>query len=71
VLYVGVYLQGVLVMQAWLCLINLTLLVLQHDSQCGGDDHGTNSVCNDGDSHGDCNNNQSLRWVPEKRQGTQ
>ena len=68
-LYVGVYLQGVLVMQAWLCLINLTLL--QYDSQCGSDDHGTNSVRNDGDSHDDCNNNQSLHWVPEKRQGTQ
>jgi hypothetical protein len=25
-LYVGVYLQGVLVMQAWFCLINFTLL---------------------------------------------
>ena len=43
----------------------------QHDSQFGADDRGTNSVCNDGDSHDDCNNNRSLRWVPEKRQGTQ
>jgi hypothetical protein len=27
--------------------------VPQHDSKCGGDDHGTNTVCNDGDSHDD------------------
>ena len=37
--------------------------VLQHDSHCGDDDHGTNSVCNGGDNHDDCNNNRSLRWV--------
>jgi hypothetical protein len=58
-------------MQALISLIDLTFAaMLQHDSQCGGGG-GNNSVCNDGDGHDNCNNNQSLHWVPEKRPVTQ
>jgi hypothetical protein len=67
VLFVAVYLQHVLVMQAFIRLVYVCNIAAM--LRC---DRSTDSVCNDGGGGcGNCENSQWLCWVREKRQVNQ